>query len=67
MVLRPLDPRDVIYTKTRPRKPSTDQSLRRPPYRAIFNKTILGLTRQVCVHNVTSPPWPDQYLDLSPI
>ncbi|GFW00620.1 transposable element Tcb1 transposase [Trichonephila clavipes] len=32
-VLRSVDPRDVIYTKTRLRAPSTDQSSRRPPHR----------------------------------
>ncbi|GFT95521.1 transposable element Tcb1 transposase [Trichonephila clavipes] len=31
-VLGPVDPRDVIYTKTRLRMPSTDQSSRRPPH-----------------------------------
>ncbi|PRD25204.1 UNVERIFIED_CONTAM: hypothetical protein NCL1_41578 [Trichonephila clavipes] len=29
----PVGPRDVIYTKTRLRTPSTDQSSRRPPHR----------------------------------
>ncbi|GFV93812.1 transposable element Tcb2 transposase [Trichonephila clavipes] len=33
VVLGPVDPRDVIYTKTRLRTSSTDQSLRRPPHR----------------------------------
>ncbi|GFW61641.1 uncharacterized protein TNCV_3705761 [Trichonephila clavipes] len=28
-----MDPRDVIYTKTRVRTPSTDHSTRRPPHR----------------------------------
>ncbi|GFT27852.1 uncharacterized protein TNCV_10641 [Trichonephila clavipes] len=31
-MLRPVDPRDVIYTKTRLKTPSTDQSSRRPPH-----------------------------------
>ncbi|GFW68789.1 uncharacterized protein TNCV_3640031 [Trichonephila clavipes] len=31
-MLGPMDPRDVIYTKTRFRTPLTDQSLRRPPH-----------------------------------
>ncbi|GFU14102.1 uncharacterized protein TNCV_2536511 [Trichonephila clavipes] len=31
-MLRPVDPRGVIYSKTRLRKPYTDQSLRRPPH-----------------------------------
>ncbi|GFU87826.1 transposable element Tcb2 transposase [Trichonephila clavipes] len=31
-MLGPVDTRDVIYTKTRLRTPSTDQSSRRPPY-----------------------------------
>ncbi|GFW80524.1 uncharacterized protein TNCV_2416261 [Trichonephila clavipes] len=31
-VLGPVDPRDVIYAKTRLRTPSTDQSLRRSPH-----------------------------------
>ncbi|GFW52739.1 uncharacterized protein TNCV_2393191 [Trichonephila clavipes] len=33
-VLGPVDSRDVIYTKTRLRTPSTDQSSRRPPHRS---------------------------------
>ncbi|GFT41182.1 hypothetical protein TNCV_3403421 [Trichonephila clavipes] len=32
-VLGPEDPRDVIYMKTKHRKPSTDQSSRRLPHR----------------------------------
>ncbi|GFV01443.1 uncharacterized protein TNCV_2960371 [Trichonephila clavipes] len=32
-VLGPVDPRDVLYTKTRLRTPSTDHLSRRPPYR----------------------------------
>ncbi|GFV70470.1 transposable element Tcb2 transposase [Trichonephila clavipes] len=32
-MLGPVDPRDVIYTKTRLRMPSTVQSSRRPPHR----------------------------------
>ncbi|GFU57754.1 transposable element Tcb2 transposase [Trichonephila clavipes] len=32
-VLGPVDPRDVIYVKTRLRTPSTDKSWRRPPHR----------------------------------
>ncbi|GFY26811.1 HTH_Tnp_Tc3_2 domain-containing protein [Trichonephila clavipes] len=32
-LMGPLDPRDVIYMKTRLKKHSADQSLRRPPYR----------------------------------
>ncbi|GFW21239.1 hypothetical protein TNCV_3774501 [Trichonephila clavipes] len=32
-MLGPVDPRDVIYTKTRLRTPSTDQLSRRPAYR----------------------------------
>ncbi|GFW28973.1 histone-lysine N-methyltransferase SETMAR [Trichonephila clavipes] len=32
-VLGPVDPRDIIYTTTRLRTPSTDQSSRKPPHR----------------------------------
>ncbi|GFV30756.1 transposable element Tcb2 transposase [Trichonephila clavipes] len=39
----------------------------RSPLEPFFNKTMLGLTRQDCLRNVTTPPWPDQSLDLSPI
>ncbi|GFV75518.1 uncharacterized protein TNCV_1483621 [Trichonephila clavipes] len=38
-VLGPVDPRDVIYTKTRLRMPSTNQSLRRPPHRRRCTRT----------------------------
>ncbi|GFT86370.1 hypothetical protein TNCV_3258871 [Trichonephila clavipes] len=38
-VLGPVDPRDVIYTKTRLRVLSTDQSLRRPLNRKEFTRT----------------------------
>ncbi|GFV70152.1 uncharacterized protein TNCV_2552961 [Trichonephila clavipes] len=34
-----LDPRDVIYTKTRLRTTSTDQSSRRPPHRKKCTRT----------------------------
>ncbi|GFT36607.1 uncharacterized protein TNCV_1345401 [Trichonephila clavipes] len=36
----------------------------------LFNKTILGLTRQECdktVHTVNTLPWPFRFSDLSPI
>ncbi|GFY17768.1 uncharacterized protein TNCV_1075031 [Trichonephila clavipes] len=33
-----MDPRDVIYTKTRLRTPSMDQLSKRPPHRAIFQQ-----------------------------
>ncbi|GFT31645.1 uncharacterized protein TNCV_230841 [Trichonephila clavipes] len=35
----PVDPRDVIYSKTRLRMPSTDQSSRRPSYRKKCTRT----------------------------
>ncbi|GFU16003.1 uncharacterized protein TNCV_1299711 [Trichonephila clavipes] len=38
-VLGPVNPRDVIYTKTRLRTPSTDQSSRRPPLRKKCTRT----------------------------
>ncbi|GFW74972.1 uncharacterized protein TNCV_2678401 [Trichonephila clavipes] len=38
-VLVPEDPRDVIYTKTRHRTPSTDQSSRGPPHRKKCTRT----------------------------
>ncbi|GFX24296.1 uncharacterized protein TNCV_420971 [Trichonephila clavipes] len=38
-VLEPVDPRDVLYTKTRLRTPLTDQSLRRPPHRKKCTRT----------------------------
>ncbi|GFX04606.1 transposable element Tcb1 transposase [Trichonephila clavipes] len=38
-VLGPVDSRDVIYTKTRLRTPSTDQSSRRPPHRKKCTRT----------------------------
>ncbi|GFS78574.1 uncharacterized protein TNCV_3148011 [Trichonephila clavipes] len=34
-----MDPRDVIYLKTRLRTPSTDQSSRRPPHRKKYTRT----------------------------
>ncbi|GFX25753.1 uncharacterized protein TNCV_2638971 [Trichonephila clavipes] len=41
-VLEPVDPRDVIYTKTRFRTSSTDQSLRRSPHRKKCTRTAKG-------------------------
>ncbi|GFW25640.1 uncharacterized protein TNCV_1309011 [Trichonephila clavipes] len=38
-VLGPVDPRDVIYTKTRLRTPSTDQLSRSPPHRKKCTRT----------------------------
>ncbi|GFV29371.1 HTH_Tnp_Tc3_2 domain-containing protein [Trichonephila clavipes] len=38
-VLVPVDPRDVIHTKTRLRSPSTDQSSKRPPHRKKCTRT----------------------------
>ncbi|GFU95446.1 uncharacterized protein TNCV_4787811 [Trichonephila clavipes] len=38
-VLEPVDPRDVIYTKTRLRIPSTDQSSRRTPHHKKCKRT----------------------------
>ncbi|GFU07254.1 transposable element Tcb2 transposase [Trichonephila clavipes] len=37
----PVDPRDVIYTKTKLRTPSTDQSSRRPPHPE-WNQVVLS-------------------------
>ncbi|GFV56887.1 uncharacterized protein TNCV_1869281 [Trichonephila clavipes] len=44
----PVDPKDVIYTKTRLRTPSTDQSLRRPPHPSV-------MVWDVIAYNVWSP------------
>ncbi|GFV76794.1 transposable element Tcb2 transposase [Trichonephila clavipes] len=33
----------------------------------VFNMTMLGLTRQVCIRTVTTLPWPARSPDLSPI
>ncbi|GFW87291.1 transposable element Tcb2 transposase [Trichonephila clavipes] len=38
-IRRPIDPRDVIYKKTRLRTPSTDQSSRRRPHRKKYTYT----------------------------
>ncbi|GFX98449.1 uncharacterized protein TNCV_4002181 [Trichonephila clavipes] len=38
-VLEPVDPRDIIYTKTKLRTPSTDQSSRRPSHRKKCTRT----------------------------
>ncbi|GFS76308.1 transposable element Tcb1 transposase [Trichonephila clavipes] len=53
-----LDPRDDIYTKTRLRKPSTDQSSRRPPHPRVS---------QDCLRTVTTLPCPTRSPDLSSI
>ncbi|GFX88224.1 hypothetical protein TNCV_1066401 [Trichonephila clavipes] len=45
-VLGPVDPRDVIYTKTSLRTPSTEQSLRRPPHPKKNTRTALSTTIQ---------------------
>ncbi|GFY11443.1 uncharacterized protein TNCV_3182821 [Trichonephila clavipes] len=39
-MLEPVDHRDIIYTKTRPRMPSTDQSSRRQPHRKKCTRTV---------------------------
>ncbi|GFX72761.1 transposable element Tcb1 transposase [Trichonephila clavipes] len=40
-MLGPVDPRDVIDTKTRLRTPTTDQSSRRPPHRHLVSWSLL--------------------------
>ncbi|GFV41689.1 uncharacterized protein TNCV_3628401 [Trichonephila clavipes] len=61
--LGPMDPRDVVYTKTRLRTPSTDQSSRRPPHRKKCTRTAncfidhhpcTGSIRQVSRRQVSS-------------
>ncbi|GFW15379.1 hypothetical protein TNCV_3740831 [Trichonephila clavipes] len=57
-MLGPVDPRDVIYTKTKLRTPLTDQSSRRPPHRAIFQQDNVrphtARMLQDCLRTVTT-------------
>ncbi|GFW93793.1 uncharacterized protein TNCV_4220741 [Trichonephila clavipes] len=39
LTVRPVDPRDVIYTKTRHKTPFKDKSSRRPPHRKKCTRT----------------------------
>ncbi|GFU66877.1 HTH_48 domain-containing protein [Trichonephila clavipes] len=47
---------------------TSDNHMCCPSYNGyIFNKTMLGLTRQDSLSTVTTLPWPARSLDLSPI
>ncbi|GFV16688.1 hypothetical protein TNCV_4418751 [Trichonephila clavipes] len=64
-LLGPMDPRDVIYTKTMLRTPPTDQSSKRPPYRKKGTCTFNGFNGRhpgTLGAHMSSPPYEGVWL-----